>query len=123
MSVSVVGNPQEKVLVAIRTNAIRLEIPLASFDQDSEEIRPFGVTRQYLLNLIAIINEKFVENESRKQKLLRELQLLFSSQQIESPDESKEERRNRKRLEGLQVQAAKRQNQADALLRNTNARN
>jgi tRNA wybutosine-synthesizing protein 3 len=114
-SISALGSPQEKVLVAIRTNAIRAEIPLASYDQEASEIRPFGLTCEYLVNLISIMNEKFAENNSRKQRLQDYLRPLFGTQEIKSLNETKEERRNRKRLEGLRTQAAKKDNQTEII--------
>lgn len=118
ISISGLGSPQEKVLVGIRTTAIRAEIPLASYDRETSEIRPFGLTCEYLLNLISIMNEKFAENNSRKQKLQDHLRSLFSTQEFNSLNETKEQRRNRKRLEGLQTQASKKDNQPELIERN-----
>jgi len=105
ISVSGLESPHEKVLVAIRTTAIRAEIPLAFYDSDNFAIRPLNFTREYLMNVIAIINEKFAENNLRKEKLRDQLRSLFSTQKPLLPNETKEERRNRKRMEGLQIQA------------------
>lgn len=115
ISVSGLGSLQEKVLVAIRTTAIRAEIPLASYDSETYEIRPFNLTHEYLVNLISIINEKFVENNLRKEKLQHHLRLLFNIQESISMDETKEERRNRKRLEGLETQATQKNSQSEVV--------
>jgi tRNA(Phe) wybutosine-synthesizing methylase Tyw3 len=104
LSISAAGTPQEKIIAAIRTTAIRLDVPLASFDTITRTVRPFGLNHAYLITLINLVNEKFHENEIRKQKLFNSLQELFSLQG--SVVETKEERRVRKRMEGLQLQAS-----------------
>ena len=106
ISVSAVGTPQEKALVAIRTTAIRADVPLASYDGENQTIRPFGLTREYLLILLQIINDKFEENEQRKQRLLGSLNEV-QAQQTTTASETKDQRRTRKREEGLKLQAAK----------------
>jgi tRNA wybutosine-synthesizing protein 3 len=106
ISISSTSTPQEKVLVAIRTTAIRLDIPLACYDEDNQDIRFLGLTRVYLSNLFGLVNGKFQENEERKQRLIEALQKSFSSPRIESTQATKEERRMKKRLEGLRKQAA-----------------
>ena len=115
ISVSGLGSLQEKVLVAIRTTAIRAEIPLAWYDSETYEIQPFNLTREYLVNLISIINEKFVKNNLRKEKLQHHLRLLFNTHESVSVDETKEERRNRKRLEGLQTQATQKNSRLEVV--------
>ena len=115
ISTSSLGTPHEKVLVAIRTTAIRADIPLATYDI---EIRPLGLTREYLVNLITIINEKFVENNLRRQNLEDNLRRLFDTHETHFPHETKEERRNRKRLEGLQTQAARKDNPTELIENN-----
>ena len=112
ISVSSVGTPQEKVLVAVRTTAIRADVPLASYDGEYQSIRPFGLTREYFLNLIQIINDKFEKNELRKQKLLTLLNEVHA-QQTTTPSETKDQRRARKREEGLKLQATKSKIQHD----------
>ena len=111
ISATALNTPQEKVIVAIRTTAIRAEIPLASYDVHSARIRPFGLTRQYLVSLLTIINKKFVANGLRKQKLHERLSTVFDTNKAQLPNETKEERRNRKRLEGLRTQAARKEKQ------------
>lgn len=106
ISVSSVGTPQEKVLVAIRTTAIRADVPLASYDGENQSIRPFGLTREYFLNLLQIINDKFEKNQLRKQKLLTSLNEVHA-RQTTTPSETKDQRRARKREEGLKLQATK----------------
>jgi len=61
------------------------------------------------------MNEKFAENNSRKQKLQDHLRSLFSTQEFNSLNETKEQRRNRKRLEGLETQASKKDNQPELI--------
>jgi tRNA wybutosine-synthesizing protein 3 len=106
ISISSTSAPQEKALVAIRTTASRLDIPLAYYDEDKQDIRFLGLTRVYLSNLFGLVNGKFQENDERKQRLINALQKSFTSPRIESTQLTKEERRMKKRLEGLQKQAA-----------------
>jgi len=61
------------------------------------------------------MNEKFAENNSRKQNLQNHLRSLFSTQETKSLNETKEQRKNRKRSEGLQTQAAKKDNQTEVI--------
>ena len=112
VSISAVGTPQEKVLVAIRTTAIRTDVPLASYDGENQSIRPFGLTREYLLNLLQIINDKFEKNELRKLNLFTSLNEAHV-QQTTTTSETKDERRARKREDGLRLQAAKSEIQHD----------
>ena len=94
ISVSAVGTPQEKVLAAIRTTAIRADVPLASYDEENQTIRPFGLTRAYLLSLLHIINDKFEENELRKQRLFRSLKEVHV-QQTTTASETKDQRKDK----------------------------
>ena len=103
MSISTPATPQEKILVAIRTSAIRLDIPLGSFDVDNQTVRPFGLAKVYLANLLRMVNEKFCENERRKHALFTSLENAFEKPKCSTP-ETKEERRARKRAEGLSLQ-------------------
>jgi len=105
ISISSPGTAQEKVLVAIRTSAIRLDIPLAAYNTPKRSIIPFGLTKEYLTSLLKLVNEKFADNESRKIALFAALQADFGKGN-ELPKESKEERRARKRMEGLKLQEA-----------------
>jgi len=106
ISISAVATPQEKVLAAIRTTAIRVDVPLASCVGENQTIRPFGLTREYLVNLLKIINDKFEENEQRKKKLLASLKEAHA-QHTSTASETKDQRKARKREEGLRLQAAK----------------
>jgi hypothetical protein len=108
LSISGAATPREKIIVAIRTTAIRLDIPLASCDTNSI-IRPFGLTGEYLETLFILVNDKFDENEARKQSLLASLRRAFVSHQTQAvlqqiPSETKDQRRIRKRIEGLKLQ-------------------
>ena len=94
------------MLVAIRTTAIRADVPLASYDGENQSIQPFGLTREYLLNLLQITNDKFENNELRKQQLFTSLNELHA-QQTTTASETKDQRRARKREEGLKLQAVK----------------
>jgi tRNA wybutosine-synthesizing protein 3 len=105
ISISALGTPQEKVLVAVRTTAIGIQIPLACYEEETRTVKPFGLTRSYLVHIIRIINDKFQDNDLRKQRLFASLQETFTNQPSEVFKESKEERRTRKRLEGLKLQA------------------
>jgi tRNA(Phe) wybutosine-synthesizing methylase Tyw3 len=101
VSISALDSQQEKVLVAIRTTAIRMEVPLASYNEEISTVSPFGLTSSFLVSLIKIINCKFDENERRKQKLLQSLQQFFQKQCNQEVKETKQERWERMRAEGL----------------------
>jgi tRNA(Phe) wybutosine-synthesizing methylase Tyw3 len=106
MSISSATTPQEKVIVAIRTTAIRLDVPLAAYDTETRSLRPFGLGRGYLITLFNLVNAKFRENELRKQALLESLRRSISTESFATLPETKEERRIKKRQEGLKRQAA-----------------
>jgi len=106
ISISSVSTPQEKVLVAIRTTAIRLDIPLASYNAETQIIHPLDLSQEYLIFLLKLVNDTFHENELRKQNLLETLRKSFTTSKVESTSETKEERRIKKRQEGLKRQAA-----------------
>jgi tRNA wybutosine-synthesizing protein 3 len=101
MSISASGTPQEKILVGIRTTAIRVDIPIAVYDD--RVVRPLGLTRGYLNWLFHFLDDKFQENERRKQALFISVQNQFTK--TAPAVESKDDRRIRKRMEGLKLQA------------------
>lgn len=105
MSISSQGTPQEKIIVAIRTTAFRLDIPLASYHSESGAINSLGLTSEYLITLLKLANLRFKENEQRKDLLMMTLREL-NKQPTEPAKETKEERRVRKREEGLKLQAS-----------------
>src|SRR5271155_591261 len=79
ISVSALGSQQEKVLIAIRTTAIRLDVPLAAYHGDTRTVRPLGLTHAYLVSLFNLINDRFNENEKRKQDLFNLVQQTFNA--------------------------------------------
>jgi tRNA wybutosine-synthesizing protein 3 len=86
ISVSALESVQEKVLVAVRTTAIRAEVPLASYSKPHHGVVPFnGVSHAFLACMIHIINDKFEENERRKQKLFLSLKQSFEKQNNSEP--------------------------------------
>ena len=107
ISISALSTQQEKVLVAIRTTSIRLDVPIAAYDDEIQCIRPFGLTSEYITNLFNRISEVFSDNEVRKEKLLRSLSQMFRSRRCQISRETKGERHTRKRIEGLKLQAAR----------------
>jgi len=105
MSISGHATPQEKIIVAIRTTSFRIDIPLASYNSESGTVKPLGFDNNYLFTLLKLANLKFHENEQRKDSLMTALQSL-TEPQAEEVKETKEERRLRKREEGLRLQAS-----------------
>ena len=105
MSISGHATRQEKIIVAIRTTSFRLDIPLASYNSESGTIEPLSLDSNYLITLLKLSNLKFKDNEQRKESLMTALQSL-KEQQVEPATETKEERRIRKRQEGLRLQAS-----------------
>jgi tRNA(Phe) wybutosine-synthesizing methylase Tyw3 len=105
MSISGYATPQEKIIVAIRTTSLHLDIPLASYDSETSTVMLLGLTATYLGNLLNLANIKFKENEQRKDSLIAALQSL-QEQPVEQVKETKEARRIRKREEGLRLQAS-----------------
>jgi tRNA(Phe) wybutosine-synthesizing methylase Tyw3 len=110
ISISGLNTAQEKVIVAVRTTSFRLDVPLASYDEQSQLIRPFGFSRDNLASLIFQIDEMFRANTDRKDRLVHSLREAFQSQILQVGLETKEERRARKRIEGMHLQAAKNAN-------------
>jgi tRNA(Phe) wybutosine-synthesizing methylase Tyw3 len=76
MSISGHATPQEKIMVAIRTTSLHLDIPLASYDSETSTVMLLGLTATYLGNLLNLANIKFKENEQRKDSLIAALQSL-----------------------------------------------
>jgi tRNA(Phe) wybutosine-synthesizing methylase Tyw3 len=111
IAISSVAAAQEKIVVAIRTNAIRLDVPLGVYIPQTGCIHLFGLGTEYLHSLIKLVNIKFGENESRKETLVKALQHAFSAIESQSLAETKEERRARKREEGLRLQELKNRKQ------------
>lgn len=109
ISISASGTLQEKVIVAIRTSAIRTDVPLASYDRDAQEIRPFELNRGYLIRLLSLINERFQENELRRRHLYNLLHKALRNPTANA--ETKDQRRTRKRAEGIKQKPAGSQNQ------------
>jgi hypothetical protein len=105
MSISGQATRQEKIIVAIRTTSFRLDIPLASYNSESGTIDPLSLDSNYLITLLKLSNLKFKDNEQRKESLMAALQSL-KEQEVEPAIETKEERRIRKRQEGLRLQAS-----------------
>ena len=94
------------VMVAIRTNGIVFESVVGVYDSELE-IAQSLVTDAYLEICASVVNERFQWNEIRKQRLTRELQSVIERQawEPEKRVETKEERREWKRKEGLALQA------------------
>ena len=111
ITISAVATPQEKILVAIRTTAIRLDIPLGAYDEQLRRLNLFGLGVEYLRSLLKFVNVKFQENESRKGNLFKTLQHSFRHTISQRTPETKEERRTRKREEGIKLQKRKNQMQ------------
>jgi tRNA(Phe) wybutosine-synthesizing methylase Tyw3 len=111
IALSGVATAQEKIIVAIRTNAVRLDVPLGDYNPQTGYIHLFGLGAEYLNSLLKLVNVKFGENESRKENLVKALQHKFKATESQSPAETKEERRRRKREEGLRLQGLKNQKQ------------
>ena len=81
ISISALNTASEKVLLAIRTTAIRADVPLASYEGNNRIIRPFGLSDGYIASLLRILNEKFDENAFRRGKLFTSIQEMLSGQQ------------------------------------------
>ena len=111
ISVSGLKSLAEKILVAIRTTAIRLDVPLGIRDPERPRIQLFGVTDGFLLSVLGIVNDKFTENRTRKVKLVQTFRHMCIKEQSTKNLETKDERRMRKRAEGLVLQATKTNNQ------------
>lgn len=97
----------EGVMVAIRTNGIVFETTLGIWDEAKEAATTL-VPETYLQMCADVINERFEWNAERKERLVRELQLAIRREgwtEIEEI-ETKEQRRDRKRKEGLERQQA-----------------
>lgn len=94
------------VMVAIRTNGIVFESLVGL--QDSDGVARAVVDEGYLAMCAGIINERFHWNEVRKARLVNELESVIKRAGWHgdaAKQETKEERRERKRRAGLKRQA------------------
>lgn len=96
------------VMVAIRTNGIIFESIVGLWDEVQEEAVAI-VDEAYLQMCASVVNERFSWNEDRKERLMGELHMAmkregWSGDAVRA--ETKEERRERKRREGLERQQA-----------------
>jgi tRNA wybutosine-synthesizing protein 3 len=111
IAISGAATSQEKIIVAIRTNSIRLDVPLGVYNAQTGYIHTFGLGAEYLHSLLQLVKVKFGENDSRKENLVKALQHAFNATESQSPAETKEEKRLRKREEGLRLQELKNKKQ------------
>ncbi|SCU83085.1 LADA_0C09538g1_1 [Lachancea dasiensis] len=91
-------------IVAVRIN-IKLDVPIGYLDQETRELR-FFVSPAYIKLIDEMTLAKYNENARKMQELLKKIdsQVITISEQgsvDKQPAESKEERRQRKRREGL----------------------
>lgn len=95
----------EGVMVAIRTNGIVFESVVGICNPAADTVESI-VSEGYLEMCVSVVNERFQWNEVRKQRLVHELRSAQNRAAWSEATavESKEERRERKRREGLAVQ-------------------
>lgn len=107
-------------VVAVRTNGLAMASIIGYLDETSKEGKPTFrsmVSEEYLGMLIKQANERFIENDKRIKRFMHNLgyQILQYEPAGKVPSmESKDERRHRKRTEGLSAQARIRQREAEA---------
>jgi tRNA wybutosine-synthesizing protein 3 len=85
-------------LVAIRIS-IKLDIPIGYLNVESQDV---FVTEEYLNLVTKLSLERFKENEKKLKQLYDAIEVLNTT--VEQHIETKEERRDRKRREGLERQ-------------------
>ncbi|KAI9293255.1 hypothetical protein K502DRAFT_325414 [Neoconidiobolus thromboides FSU 785] len=100
-----------RCLVGIRS-AAKLDVPIARVTEENEDgtlKAELLVTPAYLTMLLRIGNHRFDLNfdHMKRYKLALEKNLFNTKSKNKKEYESKEERRNRKRLEGLEIQKNK----------------
>lgn len=94
-------------IVGIRIS-IKLDIPIGYFDN---QIFKIMVSEEYLQLVTKLAEDRFAENFRKLQQLERSMESLrVLSAEASSHIETKEERRERKRKEGLERQRLKREN-------------
>jgi tRNA wybutosine-synthesizing protein 3 len=105
------GYAGDGVMVAIRTNGIVYDTVVGYWDEDDG--KPIAVMDSSILVLHArVVNERFQWNEERKKRLLNELHEVIRREgcgEQAGRAETKEERRDRKRKEGMKRQQATKQ--------------
>lgn len=100
-------------IVGIRIS-IKLDIPIGYLDDQSLKIM---VTEEYLQLVTKLAEDRFAENFRKLEQLERSMESLrvSGSAETSSHTETKEERRERKRKEGLERQRLKRENNGKTL--------
>ena len=104
-SLKALEDEEAGVTTGIRTAGLIFEtvIGFVDEDEDGKEQMQSLVSEEYLKMCVNIINERFEWNEKRKDRLIKELEKVLSKD-TEADGESEEERRQRKKEEGLKRQ-------------------
>ena len=96
-------SPDGNVMVAVRTAGLAFDSIVGYMDIGGQ-LRPM-VTEEYLRTLVEVANERFTTNSGRKERfkaaLLRAVEVSKAKGEVRNDWEPADERRERKRAEGL----------------------
>lgn len=104
-SLKILDDPEAGVMLAVRTAGLAFETVVGCVEdgEDGDESKQCWVSEEYLDMCMGVVNERFKWNGRRKNRLEDELRRLAARGEREDVDE----RRHRKRQEGLRARANK----------------
>ncbi len=105
-SLKALEDEEAGVMIGIRTAGLMFEtvIGVTIQDEDAEEKMQAVVSEEYLSMCVAVVNERFVGNKKRKERLIKELEGVVTKEREELSGEVEDDRRLRKKQEGLKRQ-------------------
>lgn len=103
-SLRALDDPSAGVMVAIRTAGLAFETVVGVVE--GQDIRRI-VDEDYLAMCAKIVNERFKWNDARRERLRAEIRRFGARQQVASSWEDEDQRKARKRREGLRRQQQK----------------
>jgi tRNA wybutosine-synthesizing protein 3 len=108
-SLRALDDPETGPMLGIRTNGLLFDtiIGMVVEDDNGKERFQSIVSEEYLQMCMRVINERFEWNTKRKERLIDEIKNAVDSL-TKGEEESKEERRERKRADGLRRQQERR---------------
>jgi len=116
-SLRVLNDPSSGVMVAIRTAGLAFETVVATVvegtEAEGQQVQRI-VSEDYLAMCVTVVNERFRWNDARRDRLRAEIQQFTHNQQSLGEWEDEDERRLRKRREGLLRQEQRQKNKQES---------
>ncbi|KAK5073665.1 hypothetical protein LTR64_007198 [Lithohypha guttulata] len=111
-SLKALDDEEAGVMLAIRTAGLGFDTVVGCVEEQEDydvllQVDKSCVDEHYLRMCTGVINERFVWNNERKERLIRELVKLKTESEANTQWEDADTRRERKRQEGLQRRAEK----------------